>query len=579
MRKIETNEDRFQGLFKKRPTTDPQYVTRSRQKLDSAVKLTLKTESSDEDRNRKNQPSTSSTPTSFAKKTRPEVTRRPKLGPKIATTAKSLQESKSPKFAKRFGPSKATSLTSKLPVNPGRANDVTESTTLGETDESNDLFESTTLPYSRTAQEATTARTPPTRANVLSRRAKELPRENVSTTTRRSRAWIAQHVDKNYQEPRPRSSQESSTRRTVTTTTTKRSRVWNLAYIDRNWQEPTRRTTEASETSSSATARARPEVAIIDAYLAKNPSETVSPESRNNRKRTEESSPETSSSATARARPEVAIINAPSAQNPPATVSADGRYNRKRTEESSSETSSSATARARPEVAIVNASSAKNPPATVSTDGRYTRKRTEVFKPFESVPKIVTTEESAASSSSRRREFRPRTATYRRHSEPPQSVFVVNALPVGKSSSASSVAITPKVPVKFHATVRGSDEGSTQRPARQEPTLNVKISDDSENANTNSSLAGSGIVGSSNGASGTSDSNIFSPTRSTFLLSSNSTFLDQLRSTVAPLLSALGNRTPIFSTVYNNTNGTVSHNETGQFVSTDFHNRLNIIVC
>ena len=442
--------------------------------MESARKLIFKPESSDEANNltgdTKNE-SPTTTP-SIGNPKRPEVTRR---SFKVHSTAKSPDERKPPKFPKRFGSSKSASVEVFTPGRDERKSNrfnkfrkVEEkigTTSIGNDDE-NDLVESSTLPYSKDRQEETTEdplirKTMPTKSRVLSRRAKELPREH--TTTKRTRAWIAQHIDKNFQEPK--TTTDSSTRRS---TTTKRTRVWNTAYIDRNWQEPTRKSMKNEGSSTTE------------------------------------------------------MIG-------------------------SSETTESSR-----EGQVIDLSSRSSPVS------RYNRKKTAVFKPFDPVPKVGTTTEQSAQSS-RRREFRPRTATYRRHSELP-GVMIVNAISAEPSSLPSTtsggITITPKTPTRFHATVRGSS--STQRSARQEPTVNVKISSDNGNAIPNSN-ASSGIVGISNGDSGNSaNSNIFSPTRSTFLLNSNSTLLQQLRSTVAPLLGALGNKTPIFATAYTDvTNNTV----------------------
>lgn len=147
----------------------------------------------------------------------------------------------------------------------------------------------------------------------------------------------------------------------------------------------------------------------------------------------------------------------------------------------------------------------------------------------------------------RRHEFRPRTATYRRHSELPA--------PVENSTKAKdnlSIAITPKVP-KYNSS--DGTENSTHRSIRQEPS--IEVSNLSVN-NGSSGENGTGILLSSRGSSGNSDSNIFNPTKSTYLISSNASLLEQLRSTVAPLLSALGNKTPIFSGSYSNVHTSVS---------------------
>ncbi|XP_015186073.1 PREDICTED: uncharacterized threonine-rich GPI-anchored glycoprotein PJ4664.02-like [Polistes dominula] len=171
---------------------------------------------------------------------------------------------------------------------------------------------------------------------------------------------------------------------------------------------------------------------------------------------------------------------------------------------------------------------------TSSVTSRYSRKKVDIFKPFDPIPKTITT---VTSTSSKRREFRPRTATYRRHSEiPTTSVQSTNKVDIN-----SGVAITPKTP-KYHATLKSSTP--TTRSIPQEPQVSVRISNDTNSIE-------SGITDSSNGNTGSS--NIFNPTRSAFL-SGNSTLLEQLRSTVAPLLSSLGNKTPIFAGSYSNVN-------------------------
>lgn len=220
---------------------------------------------------------------------------------------------------------------------------------------------------------------------------------------------------------------------------------------------------------------------------------------------------------------------------------------------------------------------------------RYSRKKAQVThaNPVKEYYRKLSTEAPI-----KRRDFRPRTATYRRHSEstrtspvttttttgeptvkietarsnlaqttttpvPPTTSFSISTEnfisnePTGTSFEASSVAITPKAP-KYHATIKPGSGGSTPRSSRQEPAVNLKISNDSNSA--------SGIMDSSNGNSG--NSNIFNPTRSVFLSESNSTILEQLRSTVAPLLSSLGTRSPVFAGVYQNSSGEVGNNQT-----------------
>ncbi|XP_015603572.1 uncharacterized threonine-rich GPI-anchored glycoprotein PJ4664.02 isoform X2 [Cephus cinctus] len=177
-------------------------------------------------------------------------------------------------------------------------------------------------------------------------------------------------------------------------------------------------------------------------------------------------------------------------------------------------------------------------PTPPTAPGRYTRKKTEVFRPFNPIPKSLSTADPLLS---RKRDFRPRTATYRRHSELP-----TEPVESATNNEAISVAITPRIP-KFHATIKTSTPAPRSVPA--EPVLSVSVSGDASAPSQSV-----GISDSSNGASGSDASNIFSPTRSAFLASRNTSLLEQLRSTVAPLLGALGTKTPVFSGAYRNTN-------------------------
>lgn len=180
---------------------------------------------------------------------------------------------------------------------------------------------------------------------------------------------------------------------------------------------------------------------------------------------------------------------------------------------------------------------------TVGPTSRYIRKKSGVFTPFDAVPKVLSTE--ATVTQTKRREFRPRTATYRRHSEMPTSSLVQPT--VAKQEPAFGVTITPK-PTKFHSNVKSSSPSTRSIPT--EPFVSVRVNDLSD-----SPPRLLGITDSSNGLSG---SNIFNPTRSAFLAASNTTtLLEQLRSTVAPLLTNLGDKTPVFSGAYSNveTNG------------------------
>lgn len=169
---------------------------------------------------------------------------------------------------------------------------------------------------------------------------------------------------------------------------------------------------------------------------------------------------------------------------------------------------------------------------TVGPTSRYIRKKSDIFTQYDSIPRVVSTEAALT----KRREFRPRTATYRRHSEMPTSGSLVQST-VAKEET--TFTITPK-PTKFHANVKPTP---SIRSTPTEPFVNVRIDSFSDSAPR------LGITESSNGISG---SNIFNPTRSAFLGGNTTTLLEQLRSTVAPLLNTLGNKTPIFSGSYSN---------------------------
>jgi len=178
---------------------------------------------------------------------------------------------------------------------------------------------------------------------------------------------------------------------------------------------------------------------------------------------------------------------------------------------------------------------------TVGPTSRYIRKKTGVFTPYDAVPKSSSTE--ATFTQTKRREFRPRTSTYRRHSEIPTSQVVQSAT---VEQTTAGVTITPKS-TKYHAQVVTP---SVPRSLSSEPFVNVRID------TTNNTPQVSGVTESSNGNSG--NSNVFNPTRSTYLNANTTTLLEQLRSTVAPLLNNLGEKTPIFSGAYSNVNNGVS---------------------
>ncbi|XP_076750315.1 uncharacterized protein LOC143423111 isoform X1 [Xylocopa sonorina] len=166
---------------------------------------------------------------------------------------------------------------------------------------------------------------------------------------------------------------------------------------------------------------------------------------------------------------------------------------------------------------------------------RYSRKKSAVKSTEDKPSQPGITEEIA--NQARKLEFRPRTATYRRHSEVPTTLVQSTA-----KTDAAGVAITPRS-TKYHATLKTSTP--TARSVEQEPQVNIRIANETTQGTA-------GIIGSSNGDN--RNSNIFSPTRSAAILSGNNTLLEQVRSTVAPLLSSLGNRTPVFSGSYSNVN-------------------------
>ncbi|XP_066598112.1 mucin-2-like [Prorops nasuta] len=122
-------------------------------------------------------------------------------------------------------------------------------------------------------------------------------------------------------------------------------------------------------------------------------------------------------------------------------------------------------------------------------------------------------------------------------------VTQTTSVPEVRLKDADGVAITPRNQRLFHATIKSAVPQSVT----QEPVVSLQISNDS----STSQQQASGIIDSSNGDSG--NSNIFNPTRSLFL-NGNSTLLEQLRSTVAPLLENLATKTPVFAGTYKNVN-------------------------
>ncbi|KAL6421599.1 hypothetical protein ACFW04_014220 [Cataglyphis niger] len=175
---------------------------------------------------------------------------------------------------------------------------------------------------------------------------------------------------------------------------------------------------------------------------------------------------------------------------------------------------------------------------TVGPTSRYIKKKSGVFTPYDVVPKPLNTE--ATFTQTKHKEFRPRTATYRRHSEVPTNQLIIQqSSKADKEAIADFVTITSK-PTKYntHVTARSHSNSS-------EPLVNVKV----DTLNDNLPLV---FIESSN--SNSSDSNIFNPTKSAIFSKNATTLLEQLRSTVAPLLNSLSEKTPIFSGAYSNVN-------------------------
>lgn len=141
-------------------------------------------------------------------------------------------------------------------------------------------------------------------------------------------------------------------------------------------------------------------------------------------------------------------------------------------------------------------------------------------------------------------DYKPRSAALTNDSGSPVYVVYPSA-----TEKPLSVAITPKI-YRYHATVKPDDELlgqplALQQSIMQEPIISVKVS------------SGDGSV--DNSIVLDPNSNIFNPAQSAKILETgNATILEQLRSTVAPLLSTLGAKSPVFQSVYKNTNSAVS---------------------
>lgn len=175
---------------------------------------------------------------------------------------------------------------------------------------------------------------------------------------------------------------------------------------------------------------------------------------------------------------------------------------------------------------------------TVGPTSRYIKKKSGVFTPYDAVSKPLSTE--ATFIHTKHTEFRPRTATYRRHSEVSTNQLMTRqSTKPNKEVTADTITVTPK-PTQYHAQV----VTAKNRSKSSESLVNVKI----DSSNNSIPL----VNENSNG------SNIFNPTKSAFF-SKNTTLLEQLRSTVAPLLNTLNDKTPIFSRAYSNVNTGVSN--------------------
>ncbi|XP_043478282.1 uncharacterized threonine-rich GPI-anchored glycoprotein PJ4664.02-like isoform X4 [Leptopilina heterotoma] len=166
---------------------------------------------------------------------------------------------------------------------------------------------------------------------------------------------------------------------------------------------------------------------------------------------------------------------------------------------------------------------------------RYSRKKVQAFKINSAANVSVATSGDEKMNSSQKIDPRSRTATYRRHSEVPLSLL--------RSSTVepNSIEITPKA-TRFKVSSSPSPQLVTQ-----EPAVNVKVSNDSTSVQQQSLQ----ILQDGNAFTGNSG-NIFSPTKNILVTAGNVSLLDQIRSTVAPLLGSLGARSPIFSGIYNN---------------------------
>ncbi|XP_033210744.1 mucin-17-like isoform X4 [Belonocnema kinseyi] len=176
----------------------------------------------------------------------------------------------------------------------------------------------------------------------------------------------------------------------------------------------------------------------------------------------------------------------------------------------------------------------------VRPTSRYARKKTDLSKTLSPTSKsslsVLKTANSVSKENQKgtqRREFQPRTATYRRHLELP--LGLVRSL----TAQPNSIATIPKAE-RLQAAITSTSRSPLL--VRQKPTVSV-VSNNS-NSSQQQSL---GVLNSSNRSS-----NIFSPTRSVLLTAGNNSLLEQIRSTVAPLLGSLAARSPVFSGVFNN---------------------------
>ncbi|XP_044577248.1 mucin-5AC-like isoform X3 [Cotesia glomerata] len=431
-----------------------------------------------------------------------------------------LKSSSPPGASKRYGSGKLTSTTPRIitvtvPKDDGftRTSKSIErgSTRVGETTRVRQYRKqgTTNEPVSAGKVDPTTERIKAMRRTTTERiNDQMITTEKTIHTTRKSRAWNSAYIDKNWQE----STSKSTNAEKVTTQSSvdslpklnKRPRPWNAAYIDKNWQEPASKPANAEKITA------------------------------------DDSHPINSS---------FKLNKRPRNWNP-------GHVDKTWQEPTKADRTTEAT--------------------TPNSSNKFEKKAPK-YVVSSTTEKLQTEKSFKIKDKARRRDFRSRTATYRRHLESPVSrnsqevtanskdrktsaewLAEVNKLtesvqvvtPEVEKKELPSVAITPR----YHALIK--TENSTQQSVKHEPAVSLlSNATDSKVESEAQGLSNStGISSSSRGTSGNSDSNIFNPTKTTYLISSNASLLEQLRSTVAPLLSVLGAKTPEFATAYSKVN-------------------------